>query len=542
MRVKSATFDANNVLIYTTLNHLKYCLPNGDNGIIKTLEECVYLTKVDGDFVYSLDREGKSRKQEIDTSEYLFKLALIEGHYDQVMQMIREQELCGQAIISYLQEKRFPEVTLHFVIDQRLRFNLAVECGNIEVALQSAHELDDKDIWYRLGLEALKQGNHQIVEYSYQKNKNFDRLSFLYLITGNTERLSKMLKIYEMYDDIMGQLQYSLYTGNVHEQVKILEKSGQVPLACLTARNHGLIEDAQRLKENMECELEEDDNEEPELLQPPVPLLKEANWSLLTVSKGFFDGALLKKTTRTENIVEAMDEVEAIGGWGEEDDQEVFHKAKNLDNEEDASDGDWEMEDLELPSVPSQSIEATSSSVVFVAPTSGQSVLAKWMQKSSLAAEQCCAGNFDAAMRLLNRLLGIVDFSPLKPFMLQLYRGVQTSLPGVCSVPSTAAYLDRNWDPEKHNGPPASPATVFSLEMMEEEVKRGYKLVTAGKFADAMTIFTTMLHQIPLLVVETRKEVDDVKELISIAKEYLIALCCEIKRKDCKDDPKNQQN
>ena len=45
-------------------------------------------------------------------------------------------------------------------------------------------ELDDKDTWYRLGVEALRQGNHQIVEFSYQKTKNFERLSFLYLITG----------------------------------------------------------------------------------------------------------------------------------------------------------------------------------------------------------------------------------------------------------------------------------------------------------------------------------------------------------------------
>lgn len=36
-------------------------------------------------------------------------------------------------------------------------------------------ELDDKDVWYRLGVEALRQGNHQIVEFSYQKTKNFER-------------------------------------------------------------------------------------------------------------------------------------------------------------------------------------------------------------------------------------------------------------------------------------------------------------------------------------------------------------------------------
>ena len=36
-------------------------------------------------------------------------------------------------------------------------------------------ELDDKETWYRLGVEALRQGNHQIVEFSYQKTKNYER-------------------------------------------------------------------------------------------------------------------------------------------------------------------------------------------------------------------------------------------------------------------------------------------------------------------------------------------------------------------------------
>jgi hypothetical protein len=42
-------------------------------------------------------------------------------------------------------------VALHFVKDERTRFNLAVQCGNVEVALQSAQALDDKETWYRLG-------------------------------------------------------------------------------------------------------------------------------------------------------------------------------------------------------------------------------------------------------------------------------------------------------------------------------------------------------------------------------------------------------
>lgn len=43
--------------------------------------------------------------------------------------------------------------------------------------------------------------------------------------------------------------------------------------------------------------------------------------------------------------------------------------------------------------------------------------------------------------------------------------------------------------------------------------------------------FTRMLLVIPLTVVDSRKEVDDIKELITICKEYHIAMRCELKRK-----------
>ena len=37
----------------------------------------------------------------------------------------------------------------------------------------------------------------KVVEMAYQRTKNFDRLSFLYLITGNMDKLKKMIKIGE---------------------------------------------------------------------------------------------------------------------------------------------------------------------------------------------------------------------------------------------------------------------------------------------------------------------------------------------------------
>jgi coatomer protein complex subunit alpha (xenin) len=122
IRVKSGAWDDAGVFIYTTLNHIKYALPNGDSGIIRTLDTPVYLTKVFGNVLYCLDRDGRNRQIQIDTSEYMFKLALIQRKFDQVLSMIKSGSLCGQSIIAYLQQKGFPEVALHFVKVRRFFF------------------------------------------------------------------------------------------------------------------------------------------------------------------------------------------------------------------------------------------------------------------------------------------------------------------------------------------------------------------------------------------------------------------------------------
>lgn len=59
---------------------------------------------------------------------------------------------------------------------------------------------------------------------------------------------------------------------------------------------------------------------------------------------------------------------------------------------------------------------------------------------------------------------------------------------------------------------------MYSLVGLEEGLKKAYRSVTEGKFSDALGRFNGLLHLVPLLVVDTRKEVDDVKELLSIAK------------------------
>lgn len=54
------------------------------------------------------------------------------------------------------------------------------------------------------------------------------------------------------------------------------------------------------------------------LLQPPPPIFQsEENWPLLTISKGFFEGAIPSKTQSSMAAVDD-DVTEGEGGWGED--------------------------------------------------------------------------------------------------------------------------------------------------------------------------------------------------------------------------------
>lgn len=123
-------------------------------------------------------------------------------------------------------------------------------------SLEQQQGLDGKakDVWGELGSEALRQGNHQVVEMSYQRKKDFDRLSFLYMLTGDSEKLRKMLKISNMRNDIMGRYHNALLLGDAAERVAVLEASGNLPLAYISANLHGLGDVAERIKVAIETQ------------------------------------------------------------------------------------------------------------------------------------------------------------------------------------------------------------------------------------------------------------------------------------------------
>ncbi|XP_055345500.1 coatomer subunit alpha-like isoform X2 [Paramacrobiotus metropolitanus] len=544
VNVKSGAWDENNVFIYTTGNHIKYAILNGDHGIIRTLDFVIYITRIKANNVYCLDRDASPRVLTIDPTEYRFKLAVSQRRYDEVLHMVKHSKLIGQSIIAYLQQKGYPEIALHFVKDDKTRFTLALECGNIDVALEAARTIDDKLCWERLAEAALLQGNHQVVEMAYQRTKNFDKLSFLYLITGNLDKLRKMMKIAEVRKDSSGQFRDALLLGDVGEQVKILENSGQHSMAMLAAQTYGFEEAAQRLRQHFdEGENVPDSVADAVVFRPAPPIQRlEENWPLLTVSKSFFEGAAAAAKipkNLAANLEMAGDE-EATG-WGDEDlfgeGEDAQPKAGKGDDDEG---GGWDVdEELDIPVDVAPAAETKDSSGYFVPPPRGHSLPHNWTLHSHLAIDHVMAGSFDSACRLLHDQIGVVDFEPLQETMLSLFKRGRAVFQPQSGVPALFAYPLRNWQ----GGNPATFAPVLGVQLADlgRRVQVCYQLTTGGKFGEALDGFRKIMWSIPFLAVNTRDEQKEATQLLDICREYALGLSIELARKELGKDSVEDQ-
>ena len=501
---------------------------NGDNGIVRTLDQTVYLVKVKARSVYCLDRAAKPKVLTIDPTEYRFKLALVKRNYDEMLQIIKNSSLVGQSIISYLQKKGYPEIALQFVQDPQTRFELAIECGNLEVATEMAKELDRPKIWTRLGQEALIHGNHQTVEMTYQKLRNFDKLSFLYLCTGDGEKLQRMAKIAEHRNDFTARFQNALYLGDVESRVQMFKEIDLYPLAYLTAKTNGLTEECESILEI--TGMTEDQITLPETggaLTLPTAIIPthKANWPVKEAAHSSFEKALLGEVGGAVEDGEPdllNDDVPSV------EDKDVIAAA----GEEDAGDG-WDMGDdiaVDATGTDSDFVNVDNPDAPVDATGPGSSEADLWSRNSPLAADHVAAGSFESAMQLLNRQIGAVNFEPLKPRFLEIYTASKTYLPASTSLPSLVNYVRRNVDEQDVRK--LLPIIPRDLETLSNaDLQEGYTAMRSNKLEAGMATFKNIIQTLLVNVVSSQSQVDEAKALITKSMEYALAMSIELERR-----------
>ncbi|EPY42876.1 coatomer protein complex, subunit alpha (xenin) [Angomonas deanei] len=331
-RIKSAVFDeTRDVLFYTTSNHIKYCiLRTGEVSTICTLKTVVYLVAAVGDKVWMLTRSGKVLVKELDNLELNFKLKLQQQSFREVMKIIQSRELKGQALVGYLHKHNYSEIALHFAKEPLTRFNLALECGAIDIAKEAAMELDDASVWRRLSETAITFGDIQLSQLADSKANNYHASAMHMLYTGNLSALGHLV---DSVQDDNFKLQYGLYLNDYEQRIQLLLNANQLPLAYLTAKSNGLEEVAANIYSKMSDEVKKniDQTECPKSDPSPKPTPQTDNWPMLQVEESIFT-KLLKQTGELDVLAANVEELDddAADAWGDGDDDDLF---KEMDEE-----------------------------------------------------------------------------------------------------------------------------------------------------------------------------------------------------------------
>jgi coatomer protein complex subunit alpha (xenin) len=306
------------------------------------------------------------------------------------------------------------------------------------------------------------------------------------------------------------------------------------PLAYMTAKSHGLIEECESILEA--TGLTEDQITLPEIGSPlsiPKPIVStfKANWPTKATSQSFFEKALLGQVEGLS--LEDEPAAAASNGFGFDDagDDDVVKRNGALieaDDDEDAA--GWDMGDDIVPEVESDFVNVDSAEA-----GAGSSEADLWARNSPIAADHVAGGSFESSMQLLNRQLGAVNFAPLKPRFLEIYQSTKTYLPASTGLPPLVNYIRRNIDEtDPRKVLPVIPRDIESLA--SNDLQKGYTAMRSNKLQDGEVIFQGILHALLVNAVASASEVQEARKLITTAREYKIAMAIELSRRSLGSD------
>lgn len=354
-------------------------------------------------------------------------------------------------------------------------------------------------------------------------------------------------------------------TANVSEKVRILAENGQIPLAYMTAKSHGLDEFSKSLEATL-IESEEYDHERifreaekfvgpntgrPKALLPLRPVFTESeslahsNWPMVNLrakeaerasqmfrkkkEEGadlddlFFDSQeyhtsnkqvanILQDTAVKEDTQQEIIEEANIDGaeWGGDDDIDIDMGADML--------GDAAGVDAPLDI----NDDGNGFSDIFVPPSSGPDPIQQALKKNPQSIGlHIAAGDFTHALELLQKHLGIHDFSVLKQAFVDIHTlskmKLQT-LPHTDALDYRLRYVDQ-------------PLVSITLGTLQKMFNKGIEATSKGDFGGAIQAFRQCLQSVPLIIVTSDQANSDLQKLVGRLVEYITAMRIELERK-----------
>ncbi|ANQ08989.1 Coatomer alpha subunit [Plasmodium coatneyi] len=571
IRVKSGVWDEENknVFIYNTLSHLKYIMINGEKGLIKCLEEPVYLFKIYNNRLFYLTRKQDVVSEPLNDTEYLFKLSLANNdeqsayHYLDIQHKGntfsndhhnegKKKLYFSYNLIGYIKKKGFANLAVQMVNNNHTLFNLSIQLGHLNNALKAAKKINKTHIWNLLSVHALLLGNYDIAEYALVRMKAYDKLSFLYLFSGNIEKLKKMQNIAIIRGDLISIFLNSLYLGDIQQRINVFVEQNQVNLAWACSQLYNIPINLS--EKNFDFDVNECTYcpEKSFYLSPPIPIVrvdstfgqkknlsmeqspeqmglyKEAkdvppkwgtpaawngsyNWPVINLEKTFQarddpsgsapQGLKKKALAKSDQRSNASDEDDV---W------------KDEVNDEDIINIDLDLEDHK--ELLSKSAATSVRSTKIERADNLYEVMAK---KYGRIMDHIRTGNITNALNLISKKYGIVDMKPLKGIIKNVYISTYAYLTPIPNYVPLKIPINTNEETTNTN-------VYINQHFLFNQIKKAHKLVTLGKFSTALSLFRSTLYH--MIFVTPADKDTEMNEYLHMCTSYILAMRLEEER------------
>lgn len=544
--IVEAFWSKDDVLVYSTLNHLKYVLSNGDKGIIKSLNNIIYPAALSNSELIHFTSNGTINQFSINCDEFVFKRHIQKTDIKKVKAFVNSKTTPGNALIAYLQQKNYPFVALSLASDEKTKFQLALKAGNLRKAYEAAEVLESKECYSTLANEALNQGCIPLVELGYQESENFQKLSFLHLLNGNLDGLEEVETHAAEHDDKLSQFNISLYKGDIKKRIKLLSETGQLALAFQMAKVHGLEDYAEAIRKGIPTVASKIKwSKKSTALLPPKPLISDyeeasemiSSWPVYDVSEE--KAAFANFGSDDEDEAEIGDAEDIEDGQEDEEEDQVdegalFNEAKTKwggsgnnafgggDLDDDFSDDDISDDQNSQTGEGDNQAQNSGQGGFFVARE--DPLLAYVKKESVIPSDLVAIGEFKKATERLQTQIGLKDKSQVMKCFADIYMASQFYESSFDFVRPRAHFIASKTNKNL-------PYPTNNLKLLEAKLQQAYDLTTKAMFPQAVQVFREVILRVPLLSLTTKAEEKVAREMLAISSEYIFGLTCDSEKK-----------
>jgi coatomer protein complex subunit alpha (xenin) len=549
--IKSACFDENNVLFYTTYFHVKYALiEQGLYGIIKSTETPLYLMNVRNSVIYYSTANQSLESQHIVYTDVAFKLNLLNKNYENIVKMLKAGNVYGNKTVESIQNAGFPDLSMKFVVDPKQKFNLALKSGKLEEAKEAAEKLNEKIYFDKLAEKAMMMGKLDIAEFCYIKSQNIDKLIFFYTITGKQEKFKKLTSNLEKAGEYSRRFLSAIYTCNNEQKINVLKETGHSTLALLVAKlndRNDLVDqiNEENKKNGKEVKINENDLAEIKknmgLLTPMKPVVNQKNKEYHSNWSSVIEVKKVNQQASIDNILNQK----------EEEDNDVFGQIASSTNEKENNEeikeekdknkisDKWKDEDEEEDDEEMQKMleEAKKKEIANNANlTQKDDDLISRQNKSMVPGVQVALGNFKLALNYLRSQIGIREnYESLRPIIKDIYLSSYSQF----KIMPYLSPLEFNLrQPNSKTLGKLIPQNGVTMLKLKNLLNKGYDCISNFEMQEGMKVFRDILKYAIFFVATSEEEENEIKNIISICAEYIYLTKISLAADEVKDKDK----